>query len=126
MKRLSCLFILIALIGMAAPAGATLSPTSFGFPTMFHDAGTTVFSQAVSNAWDLESMDLSPFGTSTFGFPVVSQSGVQGQAIMATEFSQTTDITAFSYPAITTTGISGFGDFNGISGFGDFGGFNLL
>ncbi len=117
MKRLSCIFILITLLAMAAPAGATLSATSFGFPTMFHNAGTTVFNQAVSKAWDLESMDLSPFGTSTFGFPMVSQSGVQGQSIMATEFAQTTEFTAFSYPAITSTGISGFGDFNGLSGF---------
>lgn len=126
MKRLSCLFILIALLGMAVPSGAALAPTSFGFPTMFHNAGTTVFNQAVSNAWDLESLDLSPFGTSTFGFPAVSQSGVQGQAIMATEFAQTTEITSFSYPAITTTGINGFGDFNGFGGFGDFDGFNWL
>lgn len=117
MKRLSCLFILITLLAIAAPASATLAPASFGFPTMFHNAGTTVFNQGVSNAWDLESMDISPFGTSAFGFPMVSQSGVQGQAIMATEFAQTTEFTAFSYPAITSTGIAGFGDFSGIGGF---------
>jgi hypothetical protein len=112
MKRLSWLFILITLLILAVPASSSFLPTSFGFPTMFSSANNTVFNQAVSKAWDLESLDFTPFGTSTFGFPVVSQSGVQGQSIEATEFAQTTAFTAFSYPAITT-GISGFGDFSG-------------
>lgn len=108
------LFALLAIsLILAVPvAGASFPSTSFGFPTMFQSRNTTAFNQAIGNSWDLESLDFSPFGTGTFGFPVVSQSGVRGQSIEATEFAQTTTISAFSYPAITT-GLSGFGSFDG-------------
>ncbi|HTY91322.1 MAG TPA: hypothetical protein VMC84_09115 [Methanocella sp.] len=115
MIRQSWLYILIALLLiLASAASASLLPMSFGFPAMIQSTNSTAFRQSVGTAWDLESLDFSPFGTSTFGYPVVSQSGVQGQAIEATDFDQTTAFTAYSYPAITT-GLTGFGDFKGFS-----------
>jgi hypothetical protein len=117
--RLRWSYIVMALLVLAMiPAvSAELSPLSYGFPTMFQSSNNIGFNKAIANAWDVESLNFSPFGTggTSFGFgslgcPVVSQSDVQGQSIMATEFAQSTQFTAFSYPAIDTSlGFAGFG-----------------
>lgn len=105
---------------MAIPATyASFTGSSFGFPTMLQSTNSTVFNQAVGTAWDLENANVSPFGSSTFAFPFLSTSGSQGKAIQATDFSQTTTISAFSYPGLTT-GVDGFGDFTGLGGFSSF------
>jgi hypothetical protein len=114
--RLRWSFILTALLVLAIPAaGASLSPMSYGLPTMVQSLNTVAFNNVVGNAWDIESMDFSPLGTSTgfgtFGCPIISQNGLTGQAIEATEFSQTTQFTGFSYPMVTT-GLTGFEGFN--------------
>jgi hypothetical protein len=114
--RLIWPFILIALLAVAlAPAAnASLSPISYGFPTMFQSGTTTAFNQAFGTAWDLESVDFAPFGCSSSGWgcfsPVVSQSAVQGQSLAQCEFAQTTQFMAFSYPMVDTSlGFDGFG-----------------
>jgi hypothetical protein len=105
---------------LAIPAAhASFPVSSFGFPTMIQSTNSTVFNQALGTAWDLENANVSPFGSSTFGFPFVSTSGSQGKAIQATDFAQTTTISAFSYPGLTT-GVNGFGDCSGLSGFSSF------
>ena len=117
MKRIISLMIFAALIATAVPmAGASFTSSSFGFPMMFQSTNSTVFNQAIGNAWDLESANIQPFGSSTCAYPFISQSGSQGQAIEQTNFAQKTTFSAFSYPALTT-GVNGFGSFNGFSGF---------
>jgi len=107
--------LLLALFFIPA-ANSTLSPMAFGFPTMSQFSRTTAFNNAVANAFDFETANISPFGSAGFGFPTVTQSAVQGQAIVQTEFAQNTVFSAFSFPAINTgLGFAGFG----LTGFGD-------
>jgi hypothetical protein len=111
-------FIAISLLALffIPAANATLSPIAFGFPTMAQFSTSTAFNKAIVNAFDFESADISPFGSSFLGFPTVSQSAVQGQAVFATDFSQNTVFSAYSYPAVDTgLGFAGFD----IPGFGD-------
>ncbi len=112
-------FLMMLLVAFAfiPVAHTTLSPVSLGFPTMTQFTSSTVFNNAVGNAFDLEHTDISPFGSAGFGFPMVGQSAVQGQSLMQTEFAQNTVFSGYSYPA-ATTGI-GFAGFNSIPGFGD-------
>ncbi|AFD00124.1 hypothetical protein Mtc_1370 [Methanocella conradii HZ254] len=99
-------------------ASASLAPISYGFPTMIQSGTTTAFNRDFGTAWDLESVNFSPFsgfGRPSFGFgsifsPVVSQSAVQGQLTTQCEFAQSTQFTAFSYPMVDTSlGFAGFG-----------------
>jgi hypothetical protein len=109
---LICALLAIALIPVAS---ASLSPISYGFPTMIQGGTTTAFNKDFGTAWDMESLNFSPFGTPAFGFggifsPVVSQSSVQGQLITQCNFAQSTQFTAFSYPMVDTSlGFAGFG-----------------
>jgi hypothetical protein len=105
-------FILIVLVALALlpAANGSLLPMSYGFPTMVHGITNTAFNQAFGNSFDLESADIAPMGVSGFGFPMISQSGIAGQAITACEFAQSTEFTAFSYPVVSTySGFDGFG-----------------
>ncbi len=109
------LLILSALVLVPA-ASATLSPMSFGFPTMTNQVQSTAFNQDVGHAFDLESANFQPFGSAGTGFPTLSQSSIQGQTIGQINFAQNTVLSSYSYPAISTA--SGFGGFD-IPGFGD-------
>jgi hypothetical protein len=117
------IFLIIAALMIVPVASATLSPMSFGFPTMINTLQSTGFNHGTSTAYDLESADFSPFGGSTlgipgFGFPTLSQSGVQGVASTQVEFSQNTQFQAISYPSVgvgTNDALSGFN----IPGFGN-------
>jgi hypothetical protein len=116
LKWSSFAILLLALFFIPA-ANSTLSPMAFGFPTMTQFSSSTAFNKAVGNAFDIESADISPFGSSGFGFPTIGQSDVQGQSVLQTEFSQNTVFSAFSFPAVNTgLGFAGFGD---IPGFGN-------
>ena|SRR5208337_2071753 len=113
------IFLMLAALTIVPAASATLSPMSFGFPTMINSLQSTGFNQGTSTAYDLENANFSPFGTaSCFGFPTLSQSGVQGVATTQVEFSQNTQFQAMSYPSVgvnTNNYLSGFN----IPGFGD-------
>lgn len=105
-------FLLIVLLALAIlpAANGALLPMSYGFPTMVHNMQNTAFNQAFANAYDLESADIAPMGFTGFGFPMISQSGITGQAITACEFAQSTEFTAFTYPVLSTySGFDGFG-----------------
>lgn len=108
------LIVTIALISMASPALATLSPISFGFPTLTTMNTATAFNTANINAFDFETANVNfpQLGGSSFGFPMVSQSEVTGQTAHTVDFAQTTQFSSFSYPAINTgLGLSGFWGF---------------
>jgi hypothetical protein len=110
-------FIILLLLALACipVTYATLSPMSFGFPTMTQFASNTAFNKAAANAFDFETADISPFGSFGSPFPTIGQTEVQGQVINQCEFSQSTVFSAFSFPAVDTgLGFAGFGDFTGL------------
>jgi hypothetical protein len=112
-------FIILILLALACIpiTHASLSPLSFGFPTMKQFTSNTAFNQAAVNAFDIEKVNISPFGTFGCAFPTIGQTEVQGQVINQCEFAQSTVVSAFSFPAVDTgLGFAGFGDF---TGFGD-------
>ncbi len=109
-------FIILLLLALACiPASATLSPMGFGFPAMSQFAQNTAFSKGFTKAFDFETASISPFGSMGCGFPAVAQSSVEGQVVNEMEFSQSTLVSAFSFPAVDTgLGFAGFGDFVGL------------
>ncbi|WP_424357490.1 hypothetical protein [Methanocella sp. MCL-LM] len=117
--------LLLALtITATCTAGALLSGTSFGFPSMVQSGMTTAYNQDIASAFNNEAVNVGfPSATSGFAFPGVSQSAVQGQTLMHTDFAQTTQSASFAYPQVATgLGFAGFG----LGGFGSglgFGGF---
>jgi len=112
--RLTFIILLLSALACIPVTYATLSPVSFGFPTMTQFASNTAFNKAAANAFDFETADISPFGSTGFAFPTIGQSSVQGQVVNQVEFSQNTVISAFSFPAVNTgLGFAGFGDFTG-------------
>ncbi len=80
------LLILLALVFIPV-ANATLLPMSFGFPTMTNSVQSTAFNQDVGHAFDLESANFQPWGSSGTGFPTLSQNSVQGQTIGQINFA---------------------------------------
>jgi hypothetical protein len=108
------LLILLALVFIPA-ANATLMPLSFGFPTMTNSVQNTAFNQNFGKAFDIESANFQPWGSSDCGFPTLGQSSIQGQTIGQINFAQSTVVSAYSYPAVSTG--MGFAGFN-INGFG--------
>lgn len=132
--RKSGLLLLPALlvISFIATADAGLSPMAFGFPTAIQSGTTTNWNQALGSAWDLESANVgfggfggmlsTPGSTTGFStgsaFPTLDQTNIQGQAVTATQFSQSTQFGAFSYPSVNLgSGFAGFGNLNSF-GFG--------
>jgi hypothetical protein len=115
------IFILaIALTMMVAPAGASLTSTSFGFPTIVQTGSTTAFVQDTANAQDFEDVSISfpiaadsalAFGPVSLAFPSISQTSLQTQSITHTEFSQTNEFAEFAYPfvGVGTTVLPGLG-----------------
>jgi hypothetical protein len=117
------LFLLTLAVIATCTADAQLVGTSFGFPTMIQSGQTTAFNQDIATAFDNEAVNVG-FPTATTGacgigmaFPTVSQTAVQGQTLMHSDFAQTTENAAFSYPMVgvgTGLGFAGFG----MGGFG--------
>ena len=66
----------ILLATFAAPSGAQLAATSFGFPSVFQSGTPTAFSRDLVTAQDLESVNID-FGLAGLGcglgFPSISQ-----------------------------------------------------
>ncbi len=112
--RLTFIILLLLALACIPVTYATLSPMSFGFPTVTQFSSNTAFNNAIANAFDFETANISPFGSVGFGFPTIGQSSVQGQTVAQVEFAQNTVISAFSFPAVNTgLGFEGFGDFTG-------------
>jgi len=106
------LFLMLACVPLTS---ATLTPLSFGFPTMTQFSTNTAFNKGFAQAFDIETADISPFGSIGCSFPTIGQSAVQGQVVNQCEFSQSTVFSAYSYPAVDTgLGFAGFG----LNGFG--------
>jgi hypothetical protein len=105
----------IALAATAMPALGTLSPISFGFPTMSTTASTTAFNMADINAFDFENANVGLLGsgvTTGFGIPMASQSDIIGQTAHTVDFAQTSQFSSFAYPAVDTgLGFAGFWGF---------------
>jgi hypothetical protein len=107
---------------LSVAAGASLVPTSFGFPVIVQNGTTTAFNQDTAQALDDEtasvnfpvasdSIGSTSFGPVNLGFPTISQNILQTQAVTHTDFAQTNEDAEFAYPFLGVGGISlpGFG-----------------
>ena len=116
---------LAAILGLAlltTTTGASLVPTSFGFPVIVQNGTTTAFNQDTAHALDDEAVSVdfpvasdtigsTAFGPVNLGFPAVTQNIAQTQAVTHTDFSQTNELAEFSYPFVGVGPVSlpGFG-----------------
>jgi hypothetical protein len=113
---------ILALALLSFTAGASLVPTSFGFPVIVQNGTTTAFNQDTAQALDDETANVNfpmttdtigtmSFGPVDLGFPMITQNIVQTQAVTHTDFAQTNEQAEFAYPFVGVGGISlpGFG-----------------
>lgn len=107
MKRRSVILVSLALaICLASlPAGAQLSPVSWGFPNIVHSASSTAFVQDLADATNFQDVSID-FGGG-FSFPSIHQTSLQTQSMSHTEFSQTSEFDAIGYPCISVGGPAG-------------------
>jgi len=111
-------------LAFEVPAGASLVATSFGYPTITQSGATTAFNQDTAAATDNEAVAIAFPNTGTsildgtpttggfgMGFPTIAQTVDQTQVLTHTDFSQTTENAAFTYPFVGVGGASlpGFG-----------------
>jgi len=124
MKKYGILLVLaVAIAAMIAPAAANLVGTAFGFPTITQTGTTTAFNRDTAAATDNEAFALA-FPTSSadldditgitgavaLPFPTIAQTADQTQVLTHTDFAQTTENAAFTYPFVTVgTAVPGFG-----------------
>jgi hypothetical protein len=112
----------------AAPSGAQLVSTSFGFPSVFQSGTSTAFSRDLVSAQDLESVNID-FGAAGLGcglgFPSISQTSEQTYYAEHTDFYHSEEVAAFNYPFATVgaaclPGLGGFGlgGLGGLAGLG--------
>lgn len=128
MKKIVAYGLLLVLaVAFIVPAGASLVGTAFGYPTIVQSGSTTAFNQDYAAATDNEAVAIT-FGSGGdvltglsglttggigFSFPTIVQTVEQSQVMMHTDFAQTTEEAAFSYPFASVGGASlaslGFG-----------------
>jgi hypothetical protein len=117
----------IVLATFAMSAGAQLTATEFGFPSVFQSGSTTAFTKDLVTAQDLESVNID-FGSAGLGcglgFPSISQTVDKSYYAEHTDFSHTEETAAFNYPfaSVGTVGGCGLTGFGGLAGLGGLGG----
>jgi hypothetical protein len=104
------------LLAAIAPAGAQLSPISYGFPSVFQNIVTTAFSKDLVTATNFEdvSINFAPalagacgLGVGFSGFPSISQTSEQTYYAEHTDFTHTEETAAFNYPFVGVGGLGG-------------------
>ena len=108
--------ILIVVAAIAVPAGAQLTATAFGFPTIVQSSNSVAFQQDTANALDYENVDINfptcmDMCTGGFAFPSISQTSLQTQSVTHTSYAQTSEFAEFAYPftSVGSVGLPGFG-----------------
>jgi hypothetical protein len=112
----------IVLATFAMTAGAQLTATEFGFPSVFQSGSTTAFSRDLATAQNLESVNIN-FGAAGLGglgcgFPSISQTVDQSYYQEHTDFYHTEEVASFNYPYASVGSVGGFGlgGFGGLAG----------
>jgi hypothetical protein len=111
----------IVLATFAMSAGAQLTATEFGFPSVFQSGSTTAFTKDLVTAQDLESVNVD-FGAAGLGcglgFPSISQTVDKSYYAEHTDFYHTEEVAAFNYPYASVGSVGGFGlgGFGGLAG----------
>lgn len=118
----SAIPIILGLALLTATAGASLVPTSFGFPVIVQNGTTTAFNQDTAHAFDDETANVNfpmtsdtigsmSFGSVDLGFPTITQDIDQAQTVTHTDFAQTNENAEFAYPFVGVGPVSlpGFG-----------------
>lgn len=112
-KLFTIVLLALAAILIAVPAGASLVPMSWGFPTLVQDHTLTAFENNLAESSESESAAVafptsgSSFcGTSVFGsaFPTITQSAARDDFLMQNKFMQEKQYMAFAYPYISIGG----------------------
>ncbi len=114
--------VMLGLALLSATAGASLVPTSFGFPVIVQTGTTTAFNQDTAQALDDETASVNfpvasdaigttSFGPVSLGFPTITQNIDQAQTVTHTDFAQTNELAQFAYPFVGVGPVSlpGFG-----------------
>lgn len=108
--------ILIVVAAISVHAGAQLTSTAFGFPTIVQSSNTIAFQQDTANALDFEDVSIDfgggvPFGAVSLAFPSIHQTSLQTQSVTHTSFVQTNEFAEFAYPfaGVGSLGLPGFG-----------------
>ncbi len=112
-KLFTIVLLALAAILVSMPAGASLVPMSWGFPTLVQDHTLTATennlaessaSEAASVAFPTSTSSLC--GTSVFGssFPTITQTAVKDDFLMQNKFMQEKEFMAFAYPYISIGG----------------------
>ncbi|MCD1293620.1 hypothetical protein CUJ83_01230 [Methanocella sp. CWC-04] len=103
-RRWIALALIMAVIAMALPAGAYMTPIQYGFPNVFQDSESTYFCRDTAEANEFEFVDINwgggaPFyGGRGFSFPSITQVSSRSQVMTHTEFAHTRETTAIGYP----------------------------
>ncbi len=99
------------LVAAIAPAGAQLTPVSYGFPSVFQNLVTTAFSKDLVTATNFEDVNINfgPAGVSALGlgfggFPSISQTSEQTYFAEHTDFTHTEETSAFNCPFVGVGG----------------------
>ena len=114
MKKALLAILIVAAISV--PAGAQLTSTAFGFPTIVQSSNSVAFQQDTANALDYQNVNIdfptcADLCTGGFAFPSISQTSLQTQSATHTSFAQTNNFAEFSYPftSVGSVGLPGFG-----------------
>ncbi|WP_424357431.1 hypothetical protein [Methanocella sp. MCL-LM] len=112
-KLFTVVLLALAAILISIPAGASLVPMSWGFPTLVQDHTLTAFENNLAESSASESAAVafptsagSFCGTSAFGsaFPTITQSAAKDDFLMSNKFMQEKQSMAFAYPWLSIGG----------------------
>jgi len=104
------MIVLLAAAAIVVPAGASLTPISWGFPVLIQNASLTGLQAQTATAHDIESAAIdfggSGFGCGLFGgaFPSIAQFADQGQSLTSLGFASQNQNMIFAYPYISIGG----------------------
>lgn len=108
-KLFTMVLLALAVILVSLPAGASLVPMSWGFPTLVQDHSLTAFENNVADSASSQAAAVafpttaagSVFGTA---FPTISQTADQSQFLLSNKFMQEKEHMAFAYPWLSIGG----------------------